>query len=120
MQLVPTAEQWNVIDKVVRYVLFPALGWFFKSLVHNLRDNLNTVVTNNANRIRDDLATHINETITDQEISTHAYIDTKFRQHEDSAFSRITALEKSVAVVSRLLNEIKLEREIIKQRGAGN
>lgn len=107
MQLSPTADQWKVIEKVAQYLLFPALGYFFRTLVIRLRAALNDIITENVNRIKNEIVADINIQFINQESLTNSYIDTKFKEHEDNAFTRITALERSVAGLVTILQEIK-------------
>lgn len=101
MQLTLSPEQQHLVENVLHYTLFPALGWFVKSIVNNLRSNVNRLITDNVNRISEDITKHV---------------DLKFIEHEDNAFVRITALEKSVTEMGKILEEIKAAQ--VKSRGA--
>ena len=77
-QVVITYEQ---VPTIVEAVGVPVVTWLVKRMVKSLKEGLNEIITENVNRIRDELQQHI---------------ETKFQEHEDNAFSRITNLENQV------------------------
>lgn len=90
MQLSLNKDQLDFIWKASEWILFPALGWYFKSLVHRLKLILNEIVTDNVNRcIRE----------------TKSYTDMKFHDHETNAFERLIIIERTLTELINVLQK---------------
>lgn len=81
MQVTFSEDQVKIVKGIFDYLIWPSAGLIFHSVYKRAIKLLNTIITENVNRIQAELVIHINK---------------KFKEHEDSAFSRITQLEKVV------------------------
>jgi hypothetical protein len=81
LQITVSPEQLSWVKEIFREVWIPLGVWVYK----RGKGALNEIITANSNRIRDELSESIKK-----------YIDVKFSQHEQSAFTRIAALEEAL------------------------
>ena len=81
LQITFSAEQVSWARDVFNVLIIPFAGWIVKRWIKRLRDALNDFISENLNRVKQELC---------------FYLDTKFKEHEDNAFARISDLEKSV------------------------
>lgn len=83
MQVTITADQIRVIRDFAEPFVIGALVWFAKRTgvlwLGTLEKKLNGIITDNTNRNRDELI---------------EYSDKRFKEHEDKAFAKITAMER--------------------------
>ncbi len=82
MQITFTANQVEIARKIFDFLIWPAFGWFARRAYKKLVESINKFITDNVNRIKNEIVDELS-----------GYIDVKFQDHEESAFSRITALE---------------------------
>lgn len=69
MQLLISAEQVEMARKWVEPLILPLLVWGYKKL----KEKINLLVTENVNRIRDELKNHV-----DDKISEHEKVEMRF------------------------------------------
>lgn len=91
MQLTPTEAQLQFIRTwVMEPILVPFLWYAVKrgvaAGVATFQQNLNSMITENSNRIRNEL-----------ELELKRYMDQKFVNHEVSAFTRLDKIEQKVS-----------------------
>jgi hypothetical protein len=71
MQIMPTSEQMSLIREYVEPFIIPVLAWMYK----RLKTKLNGMITENANRIRDELKTYLDEALKAHEINDNKRFD---------------------------------------------
>ena len=81
MQITFSAYEVSIVKDVVQVLIVPALGWFMKAAITKSRTMINEMVTDNVNRIKEELIRHI---------------DDRFERHEVLAFSKLTDLTKTI------------------------
>jgi hypothetical protein len=78
-----TSDQWwHVASNVAQYGIFPFMGWLYKRAKLAVFKSLNEMITDNSNRIRDELL---------------VIMDKKFEEHEQNAFCRLDEINKNVS-----------------------
>lgn len=102
LQLNISAEQLRLIRDWVEPSAVPVIIWLYRRSVKAMDRALNKMVTDNANRNRDEVLAHI---------------DNKFVEHEASAFARIEALDRSHTALANGVDELKAAVENLKRRG---
>jgi hypothetical protein len=70
LQIMPTSDQLDAIRKIAEPVAVPVLMWTYK----RLKRKINEMLTENSNRIRDELMVHIDKRITDHEAKESAIL----------------------------------------------
>jgi len=76
--------------RLIEVVVIPLAGWIAKSWISSAKTALHAIITENTNRIREEILEHI---------------DRKFEDHEHAAFQRLTNLEDMVKVKLRLRDD---------------
>lgn len=102
LQLNISAEQLRLVRDWVEPSVVPFIIWLYRRSVKAMDRTLNKMVTDNANRNRDEVLAHI---------------DNKFVEHEASAFARIEALDKSHTALAKCVDELRVSVEDLKRRG---
>lgn len=92
LQLNISAEQLRLIRDWAEPSVVPFIIWLYRRSVKAMDRTLNKMITDNANRNRDEIL---------------AYIDKKFVEHEDSAFARIEALDAGHTALTRSVDELR-------------
>lgn len=113
MQIEPrSSTQYNVsipaitFKEIFNYVIWPLAAWFGGILYKRLKQFLNAVVTNNNNRIRDDVITAVSQIMATHE--SNAFI--RLNGLEDSHAStklRLDGIERQLTTLIELLNKTK-------------
>ena len=85
-QITITSDQISAFKEIISAIGTVASLW---ALIHRAitasREKLNAIMTDNANRTRDEIVSHV---------------DAKFKEHEGSAFSRLDTQDTQVARLS--------------------
>lgn len=96
MQITFSADQLEIARKLFDVIAWPlawaAIKFGSKKAVERAEEHIHTVVTENSNRIRDEI-----------NISVEKYLDRKFQDHEVSAFERIKQIEDQLKELSDIL-----------------
>jgi hypothetical protein len=72
MQIVISAEQVHTFRDWVEPFILPGLTWMIQRTVKTSREKINGIVTDNVNRVRDELLKHI-----DEQLKVHLDCDVK-------------------------------------------
>ena len=83
MQILPTVDQLKWLKDWFGPVIIPVLVWGWRKTIKKLKENLNTIITSNANRVRDE---------------TIAYMRGQFKLHLDCDEVQFNALRKTMGL----------------------